>query len=66
MFLASANLVSLSLSAWIRAKTRVKNIVQVFKKVLKQKWRWTGHIARMNTRWTKRITDWCPYNDRRS
>ena len=40
-------------STWIRAKTGVKDIVQVVKK---QKWRWTGHIATMNdNRWTKRI-----------
>ena len=32
-----------------------------------QKWRWTGHVARMNdNRWTNRITNWCPYNDKRS
>ena len=29
-------------------------------------WRWAGHVARMNdNRWTKRITDWCPYNDKK-
>ena len=32
-------------STWIRTKTRVKDIAQVVKK---QKWRWAGHIARMN------------------
>jgi len=51
-------------SAWIRAKTGVKDIVQVIKK---PKWRWAGHVARMNdNRWTKRITDWCPYKYKRS
>ena len=46
------------------AKTGVKDIVQVVKK---QKWRWAGNIARINdNRWTKRVTDWCRYNDRRS
>jgi len=43
-------------STWIRAKTGVKYMVQV---VEKQKWRWAGHIARMNSkRLTKRIRDW--------
>ena len=51
-------------STWIWAKTGGKDIVQVVKK---QKWRWAGHVARMNdNRWTKRITDWCPYNDKGS
>ena len=47
-------------STWIRAKTRVKDIVQVVKKI---KWRWAKHIARMkDNRWTKRITDCFLYN----
>jgi len=51
-------------STWVRAKTRVKDIVQVVKK---QKWRWVGHVARINdNRWTKRIKNWCPYNYQRS
>ena len=51
-------------STWMKAKTGVKDKVQVVKK---QKWRWAGHIARMkDNRWTKRITDLCPYNDERS
>ena len=46
-------------------KTRVKDIVQVLEK--KQKWKWTGHIARMNdNRWATKITDWCPSEDERS
>ena len=46
---------------WIRAKTGVKDVVTVVKK---QKWRKARHIARMNdNRWTRRITDWCPYNE---
>ena len=49
-------------STWIRAKTRVKDIIQVIKQ---QKWRWAGHVARMaDSRCTKRITDWCPYNNK--
>ena len=51
-------------SAWIREKTRVKYIVRVGKQ---QKWRWAGHVAMMtDNQWTKRITDWFPYIDKRS
>ena len=51
-------------SAWIREKTRIKDIIQVFKQ---QKQRWARHVARMNdNRWTKRLTEWHPYNDKRS
>ena len=51
-------------STWIRAETGVKDIVHV---LLKKKWSWAGHIARMNdNRWTKRIIDWSSYNDKRS
>jgi len=51
-------------STWIREKTKVKDIVQVVKQ---QKWRFVGHVARMNdNRWTKRLTDWHPYNEKRS
>ena len=51
-------------SAWIMAKTGVKDIIQVVKK---QKQRQAGNVARINdNRWTKRIKDWCPYNDKRS
>ena len=51
-------------STWIRKKTGVKDIVQVVKQ---QKWRWAGHVARMDdNRWTKRITDWQPKNEIRS
>jgi len=33
--------------------------------VKQQKWRWAGHVARMNyNRWTKRLTDWYPKNDK--
>jgi len=51
-------------STWVRKKTKVKDFVQVVKQ---QKWRWAGHVARMNdNRWMKRLTDWHPYNEKRS
>ena len=51
-------------STWIREKTKVIDIIQV---VEQQKWKWAGHVAWMNdNRWTKRITDWHPYNEKRS
>jgi len=35
--------------------------------VKQQKWRWAGHVARMNdNRWAKRQTDWSLYNEKRS
>ena len=50
-------------STWIREKTKVKDIPVV----KQQKWRWAGHVARMNdNRWTKRLTNWHPYNEKRS
>ena len=49
---------------WIRERTKVKDIIPVLKQ---QKWRWAGHAARMNdNRWTKTLTDWHPYNEKRS
>ena len=31
------------------------------------KWRWAGHVARMNdNRWTKRLIDWHPYYEKQS
>ena len=35
----------------IRAKTNIKNVVKF---AAKQKWKWAGHVARLNdNRWTK-------------
>ena len=43
-------------STYIREKTRVKDITQV----IKQQWRWVGHVAWVNdNRWTKRLTGIC-------
>ena len=33
---------------------------------MKQKWRWAGHIARMDNRWIKRCTEWQPRRGKRS
>ena len=42
----------------IRQKTGVKEIIE---KVKEAKWRWAGHVARMNdNRWTRRLMDWQP------
>ena len=50
-------------SSWIRSKTRVRDIIQFIKQ---QKWRWAGHIARRSdNRWSKRLTDWCPWDCKR-
>ena len=51
-------------STWIREQTGVKDIIQVIKG---QKIRWAGHVARRNdNRWSKRLTDWCPRDGKRS
>ena len=48
----------------IRKRTRVQDIVQF---VLKQKWKWAGHVARLDdNRWTQRVTEWQPREGRRS
>ena len=48
----------------IRAKTNIKDVVKF---AAKQKWKWAGHVARLNdNRWTKRITDWQPRYGNRS
>ena len=51
-------------SKWIRGITGVTDIIQFIKQ---QKWRWAGHVARRNdNRWSKRVTDWCPWGNKRS
>ena len=49
-----------------KKKTNPK-IIDITECTLKQKWRWTGHIARMkDNRWTKRCTEWQPRRGKRS
>ena len=44
----------------LREKSKVKDIVDA---IYEAKNRWAGHIARRSdNRWTKRITEWRPYN----
>ena len=51
-------------SAWIRRQTRVRDIVKFIKLM---KWRWAGHLARRDdNRWSRKLTDWCPLNRKRS
>ena len=38
----------------IRKRTK---IIDIMDHTLKQKWRWAGHTARMDSRWTKRCTE---------
>ena len=41
--------------AEIRKRTKIIGIVEY---ILKQQWKWAGHIARMkDNRWTKRCTE---------
>ena len=48
----------------IRKRTKIIDIIAY---TLKQKWKWAGHIARMeDNRWTKRCTEWQPRRRKRS
>lgn len=48
----------------IRLRTGLKDIV---KHITELKWRWAGHVARFkDNRWTKRIIEWRPRQDKRS
>ena len=43
---------------WIREQTKVMDVVE---KIRTLKWRWAGHVARMqDNRWTNVITSWYP------
>ena len=43
---------------WVRQTSRVHDIIEHVKTL---KWRWAGHVARMNdNRWTKLVTEWVP------
>lgn len=47
----------------IRKKTGVKDIIE---KIKEAKWRWAGHVARLNdNRWTRRILEWQPRTGKR-
>ena len=48
----------------IRKRTKIIDIIEY---TLKQKWKWAGHIARLeDNRWTKRCTEWQPRRVKRS
>ncbi|GFR57706.1 endonuclease-reverse transcriptase [Elysia marginata] len=48
----------------IRSRT---NVVDIVKYVEKQKWKWAGHVARLqDNRWTQRVTEWQLQNGKRS
>lgn len=48
---------------WIRKKTRIRDVVVAIEQ---QKWRWAGHIARMEQfKWTRRLMEWRPWENRR-
>ena len=44
-----------------------QNIIDIIECTLKQKWKWAGHIARLEyNRWTRRCTEWQPRRGKRS
>ena len=48
----------------IRKRTK---IIEIIEYTLKQKWKWAGHIARLeDNRWTKRCTEWQSRRGKRS
>lgn len=47
----------------IRAKTRVSDAVE---QAARSKWRWAGHVARNDVKWTKIIMQWRPRLTKRS
>lgn len=49
---------------WIREKTKMEDIRTT---IMKAKWRWAGHVARMREdRWTRKTTEWKPWNQKMS
>ena len=58
------SLIDKKTNKWIRDQTRVKDVIETVKRI---KWRWAGHVARMqDNRWTIRITDWTPRYGKRN
>lgn len=48
----------------IRKRTKIKDVVETIRSY---KWKWAGHICRMdNSRWAKRISEWIPRDGSRS
>ena len=48
----------------IRKRTKIIDIIEY---ILKQKWKWAGHVARLkDNRCTKRCTEWQPRRGKRS
>ena len=45
----------------LRTILRDQRKTDIVEYILKQKWKWAGHVARMkDNRWTKRFTEWQP------
>lgn len=50
-------------NTWIRGKTKVEDVIE---RALRQKWRWAGHVARLeDNRWTKVVVEWRPRQGKR-
>ncbi len=51
-------------ASWIREQTKVEDILVTIKN---KNWTWAGHVMRRrDNRWTTRVTEWQPRNDRRN
>ncbi|KAH1015706.1 hypothetical protein HUJ04_007048 [Dendroctonus ponderosae] len=47
----------------IRRRTRIKD---AGKQISRNKWRWAGHVARDDVKWTKKVMQWRPRQSKRS
>lgn len=47
----------------IRRRTKVADAIE---QIARSKWRWAGHVARDDVKWTKRIMQWRPRETKRS
>eukprot|EP00794_Sanderia_malayensis_P008022 gene8022-8881_t len=51
-------------NVWIREQSKVKDVITTAKSI---KWRWAGHVARMDDeRWTQLTTEWQPIHGKRA
>ena len=57
----SLQLYTLCWLRWFLSKFLQLIIIDIIEYILKRKWRWAGHIARMkDSRWPKHYTEWQP------
>eukprot|EP00794_Sanderia_malayensis_P006478 gene6478-7217_t len=51
-------------NVWVRERSKVRDVITTAKSI---KWRWAGHVARMDDeRWTQLTTEWQPIHGKRA